>query len=89
MPATVETLEAEALQLTRDARARLIERLIASLDIDPDAEDAWAVEAEHRQEQIESGAASLVPGPETMAKLKSEFQVTSSLHPEPIQKASR
>ena len=88
MPTTVETLEAEALQLTRDARARLIERLIASLDIDPDVEDAWAVEAEHRQKQIEGGTASLVPGLETLAKLKSEFQVNSSLYPEPNPKAT-
>ena len=74
MSATVEKLEAEALQLSRDARARLIERLIASLDIDPDVEDAWAAEVERRQEQLESGTVSLVPGPETIAKLKSEFK---------------
>ena len=74
MSATVETLEAEALQLTRDARARLIERLIASLDIDPDVEETWALEVGRRQAQIESGTVSLVPGPETLAKLKSEFK---------------
>ena len=35
MLSTVETLEAEALQLSAAERARLVERLIASLDIDP------------------------------------------------------
>ena len=36
MPLTIESLEAEALQLNSADRARLIERLIASLDADPE-----------------------------------------------------
>jgi hypothetical protein len=36
MSLTVETLEAEALQLPAAERARPVERLVASLDIDPD-----------------------------------------------------
>ena len=42
MSSTVEALEAEALQLSATERARLIERSIASLDIDSAFEDAWA-----------------------------------------------
>ena len=71
---TVETLEAAALQLPPGERARLIERLITSLDADPEVEEAWAAEVERRQAEIESGAVSLLPGPETLAKLKAEFQ---------------
>ncbi len=74
MSSTVETLVAEVLQLPAVERARLVERLIASLDIDPEIEDAWAAEVERRQAEIESGAVTLVPGPETLAKLKAEFQ---------------
>ena len=74
MPATVEGLEAEALQLSAAERARLVERLIASLDIDPDVEEAWAAEVERRNAQIESGAVSLVPGSEALSKLKAEFR---------------
>ena len=74
MSSTVEALEAEALQLSTTERARLIERLIASLDIDPEVEDAWAAEVERRNAQIESGAVSLIPGPEAVAKLKAEFR---------------
>lgn len=40
MSSTREDLEAEALQLSATERARLVERLIASLDIDPAVEDA-------------------------------------------------
>jgi len=71
---TVETLEAAALHLSPAESARLIERLIATLDADPDVEESWAAEIEHRQAEIESGAVSLLPGPETLAKLKAEFQ---------------
>jgi putative addiction module component (TIGR02574 family) len=74
MSSTVETLEAEALQLSAAERARLVERLIASLDIDHEVEEAWAAEVERRNAEIESGAVSLIPGPEALAKLKTEFQ---------------
>lgn len=71
---TVETLEAAALHLPPGERARLVERLIATLDTDPEVEEAWATEVERRQAEIESGAVSLLPGPETLATLKAEFQ---------------
>jgi putative addiction module component (TIGR02574 family) len=74
MSSTVEVLEAEALQLSAPERARLVERLIASLDIDPEVEEAWAAEVERRNAEIESGAVSLISGPEALAKLKAEFR---------------
>ena len=37
---TVETPEAAALQLTPADRARLVDRLIATLDADPEVEEA-------------------------------------------------
>jgi putative addiction module component (TIGR02574 family) len=74
MSSNVEVLEAEVLQLPVAERARLVERLIASLDADPEIEEAWAAEVERRQAQLEGGAAKLRPGPETLAKLKAEFR---------------
>lgn len=74
MPSTLEKLEAEALQLPSGERARLVDRLIASLDADPAIDDAWAVEVERRNAQIESGEVSLLPGAETLARLKAEFR---------------
>jgi putative addiction module component (TIGR02574 family) len=73
MSFTIEAFEAEALQLPEADRARLIERLIASLDADPDVEEAWAAEVERRNAEVESGKVSLRPGPETSAKLRAEF----------------
>ena len=74
MPMSVEAIEAEALGLSAADRARLVEKLISSLEIDPSVEDAWAAEVERRHQQIESGAVSTVPGAEALAKLKSEFR---------------
>lgn len=74
MTSTVEVLEAEALQLSAADRARLVERLIASLDMDPVVEEAWAAEVERRNAEIESGAVFLVPGPEALAELKAQFR---------------
>jgi putative addiction module component (TIGR02574 family) len=74
MASSIEVLEAEALQLPAADRARLVERLIASLDIDPAIEEAWATEVERRNAEIESGAVSLIPGPEALAELKAQFR---------------
>ena len=74
MSSTIEVVEAEALRLSATERARLIERLIASLDADPDVEDAWAAEVERRHAEVESGSVSLLPGAETLAKLRDEFR---------------
>ena len=73
MPLTLEALEAEALKLSEPQRARLVERLIVSLDSDPEVEAAWAAQAERRQAEIESGAVSTVPATDAVAKLKAEF----------------
>ncbi len=71
---TVEALEAAALQLPPADRARLVDRVIATLDADPELEEAWIAEIERRQSEIENGTASLLPGPETLANLKAEFE---------------
>lgn len=71
---TVEKLEAAALQLTPADRARLIDKLIATLEPDPEVEEAWAAEVERRQAEIENGTVSLLPGRETLTKLKAEFE---------------
>jgi putative addiction module component (TIGR02574 family) len=74
MSSTVEELEAVVLQLPLGERARLVERLIASLDVDPEVEEAWAAEVERRNAEIESGAVALVSGPEALAELKARFR---------------
>ena len=73
MATTVEELEAEALALPAVQRARLVEKLIASLDVEPDVENAWAKAVERRYTETESGTVSPLPGAETLSRLRAEF----------------
>lgn len=73
MRLTLEALELEALKLSEAERARLVERLIASLDTDPQVEEAWAAEAERRQAEIKSGKVAAVSDADAVARLKAEF----------------
>ena len=74
MSRTVEVLEAEVMNLSASDRTRLIEKLLVSLDAEPDVEAAWVAEIERRHAEIENGAVSLLPGAETLERLKAEFR---------------
>ena len=74
MSRTVEVLEAEVMNLSASDRTRLIEKLLVSLDAEPDVEAAWVAEVERRHAEIENGAVSLLPGAETLERLKAEFR---------------
>ena len=73
MNARLEVLEAEALKLAPAERAHLLERLIASLDTDPEVETAWDQEADRREAALASGAVSAVPGDEAIARLQARL----------------
>jgi len=57
MSIVTERLLQDALALPDDQRAELAMRLIQSLDqdVDPDAEEAWAVEIERRCAALDAG----------------------------------
>jgi len=73
MSTKLEVLEAEALQLAPADRTHLLERLIASLDSDPEIEAAWEREADRREAQLESGSVAEVSGPEAVIRLRSRL----------------
>ncbi|HET8783673.1 MAG TPA: addiction module protein [Pyrinomonadaceae bacterium] len=58
---TVEQVENEALKLDAQARAKLAEKLLRSLDdlSEEDIETLWAEEAARRDAEIDAGKASL------------------------------
>lgn len=70
MSTSLEILEAEVLQLIPADRSHLLERLIASLDSDPEVEDAWTQIADQREAELESGSITVIPGPEAVARLR-------------------
>lgn len=70
---SLEILEAEALKLAPADRSHLLERLIASLDADPEVEQAWELVADRREASMESGSEAEVPGQEAMNRLRSRL----------------
>ncbi len=74
MSTQLEAVEAQALNLSVDERAKLADRLITSLFEDHEIEEAWAGEVERRIEEIESGRAKLVPASEAIARARSAIE---------------
>jgi hypothetical protein len=73
MNSNLEILEAEVLKLTPADRSHLLERLITSLDADPEIEEAWARVADSRQDELESGAIEPVSGTDALSRLRAKL----------------
>ena len=73
MDTNFELLAAEALKLTPGEREQFVQLLVASLDIDEDADDALAAEVERRNKDVESGAAQGIPLDEALALVRSRL----------------
>ncbi len=77
MPSAHKRLEREAMSLPLRSRARLAERLIASLDrgrADPDADELWAAEAQRRAEELASGKIEEIPAETVLAKARAALR---------------
>ena len=70
----LESLEAEALQLTVSERAAFAQVLLASLDEDAEIEEAWAAETERRIADIESGEAQVIPIADALAEVRASLK---------------
>jgi len=69
MTTSLEVLEAEALKPAHADRSHLLERLIASLDRDPEVEAAWEMKADRREAALESGSVAEIPAQEAIDRL--------------------
>ncbi|HBL26061.1 MAG TPA: hypothetical protein DD490_04415 [Acidobacteria bacterium] len=74
MPRPIEALAEEVLRLPAGARSWLLDRVVASLDLDRGRDAAWDALAARRDADIESGAAAEVSGPEVVARLRAELE---------------
>ncbi len=75
MSQTTQALESAALLLTPEERARLAERLLASLDVDPGVEEAWATEVEKRLADWEAGLVEEFTWEEARERIRSKLRV--------------
>lgn len=69
MSVILEKVEIEALNLSREERAFLADRLLSSLGDDAlsDVDTAWVAEAEHRYAEYKSGIRQPVPADKVFA----------------------
>ena len=76
MAGPASKLEAKALKLPPEERARLAQRLISSLDqaSDPESEELWIRESERRLEELESGSVASVPAERVVEKARSSLR---------------
>jgi len=65
-------IETEALHLPKEERARLIQRLVLSLDSpsEDDLRSDWLLEARRRAEELDNGLIQPVPADEVMRKAR-------------------
>lgn len=73
MSTPLEVLEAEALKLAPADRSHLLERLVASLDRNPEIERAWILEAERREAELDSDAVEPVDGTQALERLRARL----------------
>lgn len=72
MSRPVEVLAEEVLQLPTEARSKLLDQVVASLDADRKRDEAWDALAARRDAEVESGRDVVVPGPEVLGRLRAE-----------------
>ncbi len=73
---STQELEAQVLRLARHERARLAQKLIASLDEEGEIEQAWAEEAERRYEELRDGSLEALPAQQVFAEVRSKQSPT-------------
>ncbi len=73
MSLSLELLQAEVLRLSAADRAHLLDRLVASLDVDAGVEAAWDAVAEQRERELDSRVVQPVPIEVVVARLEARF----------------
>lgn len=73
MSRPLEALAEEVLRLPTDARSRLLDRVVASLDADRMRDRAWDALAAMRDAEIQTGKSAMVAGPDALARLRAEL----------------
>jgi len=69
----MEDLEAQALSLPPEDRARLLERLIASFEPRSPAQEAWLQLAQRRRDDLRAGRVSMVSGEDALARVRARL----------------
>lgn len=74
MTKTIQALESAALLLPPKERARLAERLLSSLEVAPEIEEAWAAEVRKRLADWEAGLIQEISWDEARDRMRATFE---------------
>lgn len=74
MSSSVRALEAAALLLPPGDRAKLAQRLLSSLDRNPEVEAAWDEEIIRRVEAFEAGLYEEIPAEQVFAEARARLE---------------
>jgi putative addiction module component (TIGR02574 family) len=70
MATSIQDVETAALDLSAEDRAELAQRLLSSLDRDPEVAAAWNEEICQRVADLEAGRVTTIPAEEVFAKAR-------------------
>jgi Putative addiction module component len=73
MSTSLEALQAEVSRLSPADRSRLLEHLIASLEVDDEVEAAWDAVADEREAAVDAGTVRPVMFEDAIARLEARF----------------
>jgi len=79
---TTEQIERELMKLLLAERARLAERLVASLDEDAEIEAAWIAEVRRRDEELMSGAVAGIPVEDALTSIRARRSPFTRIRPQ-------
>jgi putative addiction module component (TIGR02574 family) len=76
MPIVAKKILDEVLLLPADARASLVEQLLASLNLptQPEIDRLWAQEAERRIAQLDKGEVKPIPGEKVFSEIRKKYR---------------
>jgi putative addiction module component (TIGR02574 family) len=73
MGMTIDQLEQAVLKLPAPDRARLAERIIASLDQDAEIEREWFSEVKGRDAELDAGSVAAIPLEDALTTVRERF----------------
>jgi len=69
MVATLNSLYSAALELTDESRLQLVERLIPTIQSEPDLEAEQMAEVQRRLDDVRSGRVKVIPGEQVFQEI--------------------
>lgn len=76
---TLEQLEKEAEKLSEKERIELAERIIVSVQMDPEIQAAWIAEAERRWEDLKAGRIEAIPADTVLKSIRERLYAKRSI----------